>query len=48
MVYDILSLKGQDLRSDTLKIEKHFREIFKEHLTEQEFMLSPIFVNLSP
>ena len=49
MVYDILSLKGQDLRSDTLKNRKIILErLFKESLTEQEFMLSPIFVNLSP
>ena len=49
MAYDILSLKGQDLRSDTLKNRKTILEkLFKERLTEQEFMLSPIFVNLSP
>jgi len=49
MAYDILSLKGQDLRSDTLKNRKIILEkLFKERFTEQEFMLSPIFVNLSP
>ncbi|MDA9689478.1 cisplatin damage response ATP-dependent DNA ligase [Betaproteobacteria bacterium] len=49
MAYDILSLKSQDLRSITLKNRKTIlKELFKKHLTEQEFMLSPIFVNLSP
>ena len=49
MAYDVLSLKGQDLRSNTLKNRKTIlQKLFKEHLTEQEFMLSPIFVNLSP
>ena len=49
MAYDILSLKSQDLRSNTLKNRKTILErLFKKHLTEQEFMLSPIFVNLSP
>ena len=49
MAYDILSLKGQDLRSDTLKNRKTIlKKLFKEHLTEQEFILSPIFVNLTP
>ena len=49
MAYDILSLKSQDLRSDTLKNRKTIlKELFKKHLTEHEFMLSPIFINLSP
>ena len=48
MVYDILSLKGQDLRSDTLENRRIILEkLFKERLTEQEFMLSPIFISLS-
>ena len=49
MAYDILSLKGQDLRSNTLTNRKTILEkLFKEHLKEQEFILSPIFVRLSP
>ena len=48
MVYDILSLKGQDLRSEALENRKIILEkFFKERLTEQEFMLSPIFISLS-